>query len=184
METSSSLVRLAGLLGVGTQDDINGLTIGNPGSAQTGFDMLIKAGVVLHIALRDGPLTNFCIIGRLSFDIMVSDMSYLTSDDITRLWKTLARMLDTPPAQFTNSSGSVWVRFGQICGLVRDIGLSRDNTRLVEKLQPLLDMIEKIDHMRLGPPGDGRDEGTGNEDNQSSPDGSVDGKTQQSGEQA
>jgi hypothetical protein len=41
-------------------------------------------------------------------------------------------------------------------------------------------MIEKID--RMGPPGDGRDEGTGNEDDQTSSDGLADGETRRSGD--
>jgi hypothetical protein len=181
MEFSNSLARLVRLLGVGTQEDVDSLTPGNPGGARTGFDMMIKAGAILNVTLRDGPLSNFCILGRLSFDIMASDVSDLTSEDTKKLWKTLERMLDTPSAPFANSSGAVWARFDHLCALVRDPGLSRDNTRIVEKLQPLLDMIEKIARMRL--PEDGHDKGTGNEDNQTSSDGLVGGETRQSGEQ-
>ena len=72
-------------------------------------------------------------------------------------------------------------RFDHLCALVRDPGLPKDNARIVERLQPLLDMIGKIDSMR--PPGDLRDEGTGNEDNQTSSDGLADEETRQSGEQ-
>jgi hypothetical protein len=145
--------------------------------------MMVKAGAILNVALRDGPLSNFCIFGRLSFDMMASesDVSHLASDDTKKLWKTLERMLDTPPASFAKSSRAVWARFDHLCALVRDPGLSKDNARIVEKVQPLLDMIGKIDRMR--PPGDVRDQGTGNKDNQTSSDGLADGETRQSGEQ-
>jgi Family of unknown function (DUF6535) len=181
MEFSNSLARLVRLLGVGTQEDVDSLTPGNRGGARTGFDMMIKTGAILNVTLRDGPLSNFCILGRLSFDIMASDLSDLTSEDIKKLWRTLERTLDTPSAPFANSSGAVWARFDHLCALVRDPGLSRDYTRIVEKLQPLLDMIEKIARMRL--PEDGHDKGTGNEGNQTSSDGLVGGETRQSGEQ-
>jgi hypothetical protein len=180
MEFSNSLARLVGLLGVGIQEDMYSLTPGNPGGARTGFDAMIKADAILNVALRDGPLSNFCILGRLSFDTMASDVSDPTSDDTKKLWKTLERMLDTPLVPFANSSGTVWARFDHLCSVVRDPGLSRDNTRIVEKLQPLLDMIEKTDRIR--PPGDGCDEGTGDEDNQTSSDGLADGETWQSGD--
>lgn len=94
---------------------------------------------------------------------MASDVTDPTSDDTRKSWKTLERMPDTPPAPFAKSS--VWARFDYLCALVRNLGLSKDNTRIVEKSQPHLDTIEKIDHMR-----DGRDEGTGDEYNQSSSD--------------
>jgi len=178
MEFLNSLARLVGLSGVGTQEDMDSLTLGNPGGARTGFDMMIKAGSILNVALRDGPLSNFCILGRLSFDIMAPDVSDLTSDDTKKLWKTLERMLDT--ASFVNPSEAVWARFDHLCALVCDPGLSRDNTRIVEKLQPLLDMIEKIGRMR--PSGDGRDEGTGSKNNETSSDGSANGETRQSSE--
>jgi len=113
--------------------------------------------------------------------MMASDVSNLTSDDTKKLWKTLESMLDTPLAPFAMSSGVVWARFDRLCALVRDPSLSKDNNRIVEKLQLLLDMIEKIDRMR--PLGDGRDEGTQNEDSQTSSGCLADGETRQSGEQ-
>ena len=180
LEFLNSLATLVRLLGVGTQEDMDSLTLGNPEGARTGFDMMIKAGAILNVALRDGPLSNFCILGRLSFDIMAPDVSDLTSNDTKKLWKTLERMLDTSPASFVNSSEAVWARFDHLCALVCDPGLSRDNIRIVEKLQPLLDMIEKIGRMR--PSGDGRDEGTGSRNNETSSDGSANGETRQSSE--
>jgi hypothetical protein len=181
MEVSNGLTRLTGLLGVGTQEDMDNLKTGSAGGPRTGFDVMTKAGEILNVILRDGPLSNFCIFGRLSFDTMASEVSDLTSGDTKKLWKTLERMLDPPPVPFANSSGAVWARFDHLCALVRDPSLSRDNTRTVEKLQPLLDMIEKIDRMR--PQEGGCDEGTGNEDNQTGSVGLADGETRQSGEQ-
>jgi hypothetical protein len=77
--------------------------------------MMIKTGAILDVALRDGPLSNFCILGRLLFDIMASDVSDQISEDTTKLRKTLERMLDTPPAPFANSSGAVWTKFDHLC---------------------------------------------------------------------
>jgi hypothetical protein len=179
MEFLNSLVRLVGLLGVGTQEDMDSLTPGHPKAARTGFDMMIKAGAILNVTLCDGPLSNFCIFGRLSFDIMSSDVSDLTPDNTKRLWKMLERMLYTPPTPFTNSSGAAWARFDHLCSVVRDPTLVGINSQTAERLRPLLDMIEEVERIR--PPVDGRAEGTGNMDNQTRPGGSADLQTLQLG---
>ena len=179
MEVLNSLTRLTGLLGVGTQEDMDSLEPGKPGGPRTGFDVMTKAGEILDVILRDGPLSNFGIFGRLTFDNMASEVSDLTSGDSKKQWKTLERMSD-PPVPFANSSGPVWARFDQIRALVRDHSPSRDKTRTVEKLQPLLDMVEKIDRIRPqeGPTREGE-----NEDNDTGPVSLADGATCQSGEQ-
>jgi hypothetical protein len=62
IEFATSLTRLARFLRVGTQEDMDSLTPAeNPGGARTGVDMMIKAGEILNVALRDGPLSNFSI---------------------------------------------------------------------------------------------------------------------------
>ncbi|KAF8500447.1 hypothetical protein F5888DRAFT_1682481 [Russula emetica] len=110
---------------------------------------------------------------------MASGESDLTSDDTKRLWKTLERMLNTPPAPFAKSSGAAWTRFDHLCALVRDPTLSGGNSQTVERLRPLLVMIEEVERIR--PPADGRAEGTGNVDNQTGPDASTDLETRQLG---
>jgi hypothetical protein len=152
---------------------------GLPGGARTGFDSMIKADAILNVAIRDGPLSNFSMLGRLSFDIMVSDESDLTSDDTKKLSNLLERMLYTPAAPFANSSKDIWTRFDHLFALVRDPALLGGTGQSVERLRPLLDMIEEV--VRIRPPADKRGEGTGNVDNQTHPDGSADLETHQLG---
>jgi Family of unknown function (DUF6535) len=145
MEFKNSLVKLVRLLGVGPQEDLGSL---KPGGAKFELDTMIKASEILNVALRDGPLSNFCILGRLSFDTMASDVPDLTSDDIKKLWKTLERMVYTPLAPFANSSGAAWIRFDHLCALVRDPALLGGNGQAVERLRLLLDMIEEVERTR------------------------------------
>ena len=166
-ELSASLLKLVTLLGVGTQEDQDILAPGNR-AIRTRFDMMTKARAILDITLRDGPLSNFCLLGRLSFDKMASDVSDLTSEDTKKLWKTLGRTLDSPPAPFANSSGVAWTRFDHLCTLVRNPALLGGNSQTVERLRPLLDMIEEVERIR--PPADWR---AGNVDNQTRLDGSA-----------
>jgi hypothetical protein len=175
MQFFNSLTRLVWLLGVGTQEDRASLTPGDSGSSsnpRTGLDMMIKADTILTATLRDGPLSNFCMFGRLAFDSMVSDGSDLTSDGTKKLWKTLERMLDTPHLPLVDASEETWVRFDHLRALVRDSAFLEGNSEAVEKLRPLLDMIEKVERMR--PPKDTRAEGTENAENQTRIDGSED----------
>jgi hypothetical protein len=169
VEFKNSLVRLLSLLGVGTREDMDSLIPGNPRSAGIGFDLMIKAGAILNVTLRDGPLSNFSILGKVCLDTMTSDVSDPTPDATKKLWKTLRRILDTPAAPFANSSGAAWTRFDHLCALVRDSALLGGNSQTVERIQPLMDMIEEVERIR--PPADGRAEGTGNVDNRTRPSG-------------
>jgi hypothetical protein len=168
MEFKNSLLRVLGLLGIGTDEDFDSLMVGNRVSG-TGFDVIIKAGVMLNEALRDGPLSNFCILGRISSDMMASDVSDLIPDVAKKMWKTLKKMVETPAAPFANSSGAAWTKFDKLCSLVRDPTPLGGNSQTVERLRPLLDMIKDVE--RLRPPADGRAEATGNVDNQTRPGG-------------
>jgi len=176
MQFSNSLTRLVGQLGVGTQQDVDLLIPGKPG-ARTGFDRMVKSEAILNVTLRDGPLSNFCILGRLVFDVMASNMSDLTSDDTKRLWKTLGRLLDDAPASFADSSAAAWARFDHLWALLRDPVLLRKKSQTVERLRPLLDMIEKVERIR--PLADARAEGIGKVETQTGLDGSADPKTPQ-----
>jgi hypothetical protein len=163
-----SLNTIISLLGIGTEADMDALTIGNRGS-RTGFDAVFRSDAIVSVTLRDGPLSNFCILGRTMFDLVNSGVLDLTPEDTTKVWKTLERILDAPHLPLVHASAEVWVKFDQLRALVRD------SSQTVEKVRPLLDMIEKIDYMR--PPTDWRAEGTANVDNQIRLDGSADQET-------
>jgi hypothetical protein len=175
------LTKLVVHLGVGTQEDMTTLTLGHPGTypghpgprnsnTRTGLDLVIKADAILSVILRDGPLSNFCIFGRITFDIITSE-SNPTSDDTKKLWRLLERMLDTPHLSLVNASGEIWAKFDHLRALVRDYDHLGGNTQTVENIRALLDMVEKVERMR--PPGGRRAERTGNVDNQSRVDDSA-----------
>ena len=63
----------------------------------------------------------------------------------------------------------MWVRFDHLRDVVRDPALLGGNSQTVEKLRPLLDMIERVERMR--PRADSSAEGTENADNQTRTDG-------------
>ena len=145
---------------------------GHPSDAKTGLDVMIRADGILSVTLRDGPLSNFCMLGRLAFDVTAGEgreASGLTSDDTRKLWKVLGRALDTLHLPLVNASREMWVRFDHLRDVVRDPALLGGNSQTVEKLRPLLDMIERVERMR--PRADSSAEGTENADNQTRTDG-------------
>jgi hypothetical protein len=171
------LTTIAWHLGLG-REEIANLQGHGPNNVNW-FDRMIKADAILSSALRDGPLTNFCMLGRFAFDMVAPDVPDLTSNDTKKLWKLLGRMLDTPQLPLANASVETWVRFDHLRALVRDPAFSGGNDQMVERLQPLLDMIEKVERMRPHP--DSRAEGTGNADNPTRVDGPADRGTGQPG---
>jgi Family of unknown function (DUF6535) len=146
MQFFNSLTRLVWLLGVKTQEDdaYSYLTPGKPSNAGAGPDMMIKADAILSVTLRDGPLSNFCMLARLTFDVVASEVSDLTSEDTKKLWKVLERMLDTPHLPLDNASGDTWVRFDHLRALVDPVLYEGDDPIM----KKLLDMIEKVERMR------------------------------------
>ena len=174
-----SLTKLVVRLGVGTQEDLATLTSqhnsGPNSNTMTGLDIVIKADAILSVMLRDGPLSNFCIFGRITFDIIASKAFNVASDDTNKLWNLLERMLDTPHLPLVNASRETWVKFDHLRALVHDPVLLGGNAQIVEKMRPLLDIIEKVERMRP------LAEETGDVDNQRRADGPVDRDVRQPG---
>jgi hypothetical protein len=158
-----SLSALVGLLGVGTQEDIKNLTLGIPESTRTGFDMMIKADATLTVALNDGPLIIFFILGTTIFEAIVSEASDVTSDDVSKLWEVLERILGAPHLPLANASGERWATFDHFRATVR--------SQNAENFRRLLDKLEDVEGMR--PSSSRRAERTGNEDNESRAGGTV-----------
>ena len=156
-----SLRILVGVLGLGSREDIENLSIGKPGSARTGIDRAIKSNATLTVALRDGPMAIFILLGHSIFNTIATESSDVTSE-VGALLKSLKRMLDTPHFQLANTSREKWAAFDHLRAGVRNtITAMEGNSQNAEKYQPLLDMIERVHGMR--PPTNSRAEGTGNE---------------------
>ena len=114
MEFFNSIIQLVELLGLGTPEERAYLVperSGPPSDARTRLDVMIRANGILTVILRDGPLSNFCMLGRLAFDVIADEASDLTSDDTKKLWKALGRALDTVHLPLVNASRDMWVRF-------------------------------------------------------------------------
>ena len=158
-------------LGVGTTNDLQNLT---PSNTRTGTEIEINANAVLGVALRDGPLSHFCTLGRFIYVEMVSEvsgLSHLTTDDTTKMWNLLDKMLITPQLPLVNASGETWARFDHLRASIRNYVLVGHNNQAAEKLQRLLDVIEKVERMRSFV--DGRNDGMGNANGQIQAGGSV-----------
>ena len=153
----NGLTRLVLILGVGSQEDREYLTAK---AAQTNPDLMIKAEAILNVVLRDGPLSNFCKLGRVTFEEMLTEASELSSEDMNRSWVLLRRMLDTAHLPLANASGGMWAKFDHLRAAVRGAVALEGSGSNAEKLQPLLEMIEEVNCIR--PAADDSPEGTGN----------------------
>ena len=87
--------------------------------AGAGPDLMIKSEEILSVALRDGPLSNFCELCRLAFEA-----SDLTSEDIKKPWIMLRRMLDTAHLPLFNASGAMSAKFDYLRDAVRSAVVS------------------------------------------------------------
>ena len=88
-------------IGVGTKQDAANLTLGPSSEYRTGHDIVNNADAILSVAIRDGPLKHFCMLGRWIYEEMASEV---TSDDANKMWKMLDRMLNTPQLPLVNAS--------------------------------------------------------------------------------
>jgi hypothetical protein len=86
------LVRLISIMGLGGQEDRDYFLSGS--SSTYDPNMMVRAETILSEILRDGPLLNFCRLGRWTFEVMLSETSDVSSEDMKRPLKTLRRMLD------------------------------------------------------------------------------------------
>jgi hypothetical protein len=93
-------------LGVGTKEEREYLQHGNLENTSNSA----KPDAILSVTLRNGPLASFCMLGRLAFDVMVSNEDGLNSDDTKNVWKALERTLDTAHLPFINASAEIWAR--------------------------------------------------------------------------
>ena len=157
------------LLVCGLGLDASTFTYGSSGS-RTGLEVVNEADANLSVALRDGPLKHFCMLGRWMYGEMAFEAT-VTSDDANKMWKMLDRMLNTPQLPLANASREIWVIFDHLRASVRDHVLAGGGSKTVEKLRPLLDTFDKVEGMRS--PADRHDERMEEADIQVHADGSM-----------
>jgi hypothetical protein len=142
----STLVRV---LALGSQEETDFLTGKNAGATP---DLDSKVVAILNIALRDGPLSNFCKLARLTLDVKLTRASGPASENIKKMLAMLRRMLDTPHLPFVNASGEIWARFDDIRDLVRSLAggpVALESGANTEKLKSLLEMVEELERVRI-----------------------------------
>ncbi|KAI0289700.1 hypothetical protein B0F90DRAFT_706872 [Multifurca ochricompacta] len=108
---------------------------------------MARAREMFDIAVRDGPLLNFCKIGHLGATTIPFEGSDLESADIEKLWELLRKMMTDSRLPLKRASNGVWVKLGWLRELVSDIGTKSSSEGKV-RLQPLLLMIEEVYHLR------------------------------------
>lgn len=144
--TFNILEGLVGFLGLGDVEDREYFVA--RGLPQAGPQMSIKAEGILSVILRDGPLSNFYMLGRVTFEMTITEASDLTSEDVKKPWTLLRRMLDTPHLPLDNASVTTWAKFDHFRDEVRGVVTSENGASNAEKLRPLLEMIEEVNRMR------------------------------------
>ena len=142
-----SLSTLVGLLGAGTQEGTEKLTLRTLRSSRTRPDMG-KANATLNVILRDGPLSNFFILGTTILEAIVSKASDVTLGDIKKLWRLFERMLNTQHLSLADASAEKWATFDHLRATVLVAVAMGGNSSHAEDFRPLLDIIEKVDCMR------------------------------------
>ena len=91
---------------------------------------------------------------------MLMEASESSSEDMSRSWALLRRMLDTAHLPLVNASGRMWTKFDHLRMALRGAVALEGSSLHAEKMQPLVEMIEEVDRMR--PAAGDRAEGTGN----------------------
>ena len=140
------LVRLMSVMGLGSQEDREYFLSGR----STTYDPNVtdRAEATLSAILRDGPLLNFCRLGRWTFEVMLTKTSDVSSEDMKRPLRTLRRMLDTPHLPLVNAPGGMWAEFDRLLAAVRGVVALEGGDQNAENLQQLLEMIEEVNQIR------------------------------------
>ncbi|KAI9458413.1 hypothetical protein BJY52DRAFT_1269629 [Lactarius psammicola] len=143
----ASLARLFYILGVGGEEDAKfWKSFIDGGHVEAGF--MTKAHDTLKIAVRDGPLLNFCRLGRLAVTMIPFKGSGLNDTDVEKLMELLQGMVDDSRLPLKSASAEVW----------EDLRRLRDEADHVisnccdgdkDKLRQLFEKVEQVYEPRL-----------------------------------
>ena len=143
------LSTLVQVLTLGSQEDMDSLTGKNTGTTP---DLDSKVAAILNKALRDGPLSNFCKLARLTLDMKSTKASGSRSENIKKSLAMLRRMLDTSHLPLVQASGDIWTKFDDLRDLVRSRAgrpiAMEGSAQNRDKLKSLLEMIEELERIR------------------------------------
>ena len=140
------LIRLMSVMGLGSEEDREYFLSGS----STTYDPNVtnRAEATLSVILRDGPLLNFCRLGRWTFEVMLTEASDVSSEDMKRPLRTLKRMLDTPHLPLVNAPGEMWAEFDRLLAGVRGVVALGGGGQNEENLRQLLETIEEVNRIR------------------------------------
>lgn len=142
----ASLARLFCTLGVGSEEDAEFWKSFVDGG-HVGAEFMTKAHDMLNIAVRDGPLLNFCRLGRLAMTMAPFEGSDLNDLDVDKLSKLLQNMIDDSRLPLKGASAEVWEDLSRLRGEVDHV-ISKSCQGDQEKLQPLSEKIEQVYNLR------------------------------------
>ena len=148
VQSLNALKTLVWVLGLGSQEDREYLTAMNTEAIP---DLIPTVKAILHAVIRDGPLSNFCKLARLSLDLMLTKVSDSTFDNIKKSLTMLMRMLNTPHLPFDNASEEMWARFDDLGDAVRSLAgavVPESSAQNIETPKSLSEMIEEVEHVR------------------------------------
>ena len=140
------LARLLKTLGIGGEDDTEFCkSFVDGGHVGTAF--ITKAHDMLKIAVRDGPLLNFCKLGRLAMTMVPFEGSDLNDLDVETLLELLQNMMGDSHLPLKSAFAEVWEDLSRLRDEVGHVILkSSDGDRV--KLWPLFEKIDQVYHLR------------------------------------
>jgi len=142
----ASIARLLYTLGVGGEEDTKfWKSFVDGGHVGAGF--MTKAHDMLKIAVRDGPLLNFCKLGRLAVTMVPFEGSDLNDLDVEKLSELLQSMVDDSRLPLKGASAEVWEDLSRLrneAGHV--VSKSCDGDKV--KLGPLFEKVEQVYGLR------------------------------------
>ncbi|KAH9017223.1 hypothetical protein EDB85DRAFT_682169 [Lactarius pseudohatsudake] len=146
----ASLARVFYSLGVGDNADVEFWKSFVDGGS-IGAEFVARAHAMLETAARDGPLLNFCKLGRLGVMAVPFKGSGLEDTDcFKKLLDLLKEMADDPRLPLTLASTLIWDDLGRLRDDVLDI-CARSNDEDKANMQALLEKINAVYDMRRPP---------------------------------
>ncbi|KAI0261630.1 hypothetical protein BC834DRAFT_461542 [Gloeopeniophorella convolvens] len=115
-----------------------------PGLRVAAEDMVISL-------LRDGPLSSFHRLGKLSFDMVQDETGETVSENVKKTWKLLEKIIDSTLLPMGGASPRIWSRFKPFRDSVRSASTAA-SPRGREHLLPLLEMINRVDALPRSTP--------------------------------
>jgi hypothetical protein len=141
------LARLFYTLGLTRENDVEFCKFFVDGG-HVGTEFVTKAHEMLKVAVRDGPLLNFCKLGRLATTMVPFEGSDLNDLDVETLLKLLQSMMDDSRLPIQGASADVWEDLRQLRDDVDHV-ISKSHDGDKDKMWPLFEKTDQVYRLRL-----------------------------------